>query len=207
MLIFAARVFCIGSLFVALGFSQTQAPPPTQASPSPSPSPAKSKHAATTASIWQQRVDEAMHPPKLSSTGGGLEILSDTMGVDFGPYMKGLKDTVQQHWYSLMPESAKPPQMRSGKTVVKFTVMRDGSVANLKIEQSSGDEELDRAAYGALAYSSPLAHLPASFAGDSLRIRANFFYNPTKVQPKPEEKKSSDSDKAQWNPPKDSPHL
>jgi TonB family protein len=136
-----------------------------------------------------------------------MEILSDTMGVDFGPYLKGLKETVQQHWYSLMPESAKPPVMKSGKTVINFTVMRDGRVEYVKIEQSAGDVALDRAAYGALVYSSPLATLPASFAGDSLRIRANFFYNPTKVQTKPEEKKGSDSDKAQWHPPKESPHL
>jgi TonB family protein len=136
-----------------------------------------------------------------------MEILSDTMGVDFGPYLKGLKQTVQTHWELIMPQSAMPPQMKSGKTVVKFTVLRDGRLANVKIEQSSGDVVLDRGAYGALTYSSPLAHLPAAFTGDYLLIRANFIYNPPKAQRKPEEKKGADSDKAQWSPPKDSPHL
>ena len=206
MHIFAARAFCIGTMFVALAFSQTQTAPPAQASPGPSPSPTVVQPAKVPDKIRQKTLQEAGAPAKPASVGGGLEILSDTMGVDFGPYLKGLKVTVQEHWYSLMPESARPPVMKSGKTVVKFAVMRDGRVENIKIEQSAGDQELDRAAYGALAYSSPLAHLPASFTGDSLLIRANFFYNPTKGQSKPEQKKGSDTDKAQWNPPKDSPN-
>ncbi|HKT49575.1 MAG TPA: energy transducer TonB [Candidatus Angelobacter sp.] len=207
MFIFAVRVFCIGSIFVTLAFSQTQTAPPAQASPTPSPSPTTTKPATKQANIWQQRVDEAIHPKKPSLASGGIEILSDTMGVDFEPYVSRLKEAVQKRWYSLMPESAMAPQRKSGKTVIKFAVMRDGRVENVKIEQSAGDVELDRAAYGALVYSSPLAKLPAAFPGDSLLIRANFFYNPTKVQSKPEEKKGSASDNVQWNPPKESPHL
>jgi TonB family protein len=207
MLIFAARVLCIGSLFVAPGFSQTQTAPPAQASPSPSPSPAAAKPEKPQDKIEQKTLQEAGTPAKPASVGGGLEILSDTMGVDFGPYLKELKETVQKHWYSVMPRSAMAPEMKSGKTVVKFAVMRDGTLANLKIEQSSGDQALDRAAYGALFNSSPLAPLPPGFTGNYLLVRANFFYNPAKAQSKPEEKKDSDADKVQGNPPKDSPHL
>src|SRR5260221_14761899 len=37
---------------------------------------------------------------------GGIEILSDTMGVDFGPYMQRLKGAVQTHWEPLVPVEA-----------------------------------------------------------------------------------------------------
>ena len=211
MLIFAARLFWVASMFVTLAFSQTQTMPPTQAAPSPSPSPALTRPATKQASIWQERVDEAIRPKKPSSVGGGIEILSDPLGVDFRPYLVALKGAVQKHWYPLIPESAMPPEMKSGKTVVKFSVMRDGRLSNIKVEQSSGDVALDRAAYGALVYSSPLAQLPASFAGDTLVIRASFVYNPSKQQNNSKESNMADekkpSDKAQWNTAKDSGHL
>jgi TonB family protein len=198
-------------MFVTVAF-QTQTAPPAQASPTPSPSPATTKPATKQVKIWQQRVEESIHPKKPSSAGGGMEILSDTMGVDFGPYLSRLKETVQKHWYSLMPESAMPPQMKSGKTIIKFAVMRDGKVTNVKIEQASGDVALDRAAYGALVYSSPLAELPASFAGDSLLIRASFLYNPARQQinskePNMPDEEKANSDNAQWKATKDSGHL
>ena len=207
MLIFAARVLCIGSLFVALGFSETQTAPPAQASPSPSPLPAAANPEKSQDKIEQKALQEAGTPAKPASGGGGIEILSDTMGVDFGPYVRGLKEVVQKHWYSVMPRSAMAPEMKSGKTVVKFAVMHDGTLSNVKIEQSSGDPALDRAAYVALSYSSPLAPLPPGFTGNYLLVRANFFYNPAKTQSKPEENKGSDADTVQWNAPKDSPHL
>ena len=40
---------------------------------------------------------------------GGIEILSDTMGVDFGPYMKQLKIYCARTLGPLIPESALPP--------------------------------------------------------------------------------------------------
>lgn len=211
MLIFAARLFWVASMFVTLAFSQTQTMPRTQAAPSPSPSPALTRPATKQANIWQERVDEAIRPKKPSSVGGGIEILSDPLGVDFRPYLVALKGAVQKHWYPLIPESAMPPEMKSGKTVIKFSVMRDGRLSDIKVEQSSGDVALDRAAYGALVYSSPLAQLPASFAGDTLVIRASFVYNPSKQQNNSKESNMADekkpSDKAQWNTAKDSGHL
>src|SRR6185437_12392760 len=69
MLIFAARLFWVGSMFVSLAFSQTQTMPPTQAAPSPSPSPAITRHATKQANIWQERVDEAIHPKKFFGRG------------------------------------------------------------------------------------------------------------------------------------------
>jgi TonB family protein len=117
--------------------------------------------------------------PKVDNRGG-LEILSDTMGVDFGPYMKRLKYTVQSHWDPLIPESAMPPIMRKGVVVIEFSITKDGKVMGMKLISSSGDVALDRAAWGAITDAIPLPNLPAVFSGDYLQIRARFYYNPDK---------------------------
>jgi TonB family protein len=117
--------------------------------------------------------------PKVD-TRGGLEILSDTLGVDFGPYMQRLKVTVQNHWEPLIPESAMPPMMKKGTLVIEFAITKDGKVMGMKLIQSSGDVALDRAAWGAITGAIPLNNLPTAFAGEYLLIRARFYYNPDK---------------------------
>jgi TonB family protein len=117
--------------------------------------------------------------PKVDNRGG-LEILSDTMGVDFGPYMKRLKYTVQNHWDPLIPESAMPPVMKKGVVVIEFAITKDGKVMGMKLIAPSGDVALDRAAWGAITDAIPLPNLPTQFAGDYLLIRARFYYNPDK---------------------------
>ena len=113
-------------------------------------------------------------------TRGNLEILSDTMGVDFGPYMRRLRQAVQEHWDPLIPQSAMPPEMKRGTVVIEFAILKDGKVAGLRIINGSGDTALDRAAYGAITYAIPLPQLPANFNGDYLLLRAHFLYNPDK---------------------------
>ena len=117
--------------------------------------------------------------PKVD-TRGGLEILSDTMGVDFGPYMKRLKFTVENHWEPLIPQSALPPVMKKGVVVIEFAITKDGRVMGMKLISGSGDVALDRAAWGAITDAIPLPNLPAVFTGDYLQIRARFYYNPDK---------------------------
>jgi TonB family protein len=113
-------------------------------------------------------------------TRGNLEILSDTMGVDFGPYMRRLRQAVQEHWDPLIPQSAMPPEMKRGTVIIEFAILKDGRVAGLRVVNGSGDTALDRAAYGAITYAIPLPQLPANFSGDYLLLRAHFLYNPDK---------------------------
>ena len=40
---------------------------------------------------------------------GNLDVLSDTMGVDFGPYLSRVLHDVKQNWYTLIPEAARAP--------------------------------------------------------------------------------------------------
>ena len=54
------------------------------------------------------------------------EILTDTMGVDFGPYLTRVSQIVRQNWYSLMPPSVYPPILKQGKLAIEFVILKDG---------------------------------------------------------------------------------
>ncbi len=107
-------------------------------------------------------------------TLGPLEVLSDTMGFDFNPYLTRLLHDVKNTWYHLIPESA---GMKKGWVVIEFYIMKDGSVAGLKIVGSSGDPTLDRPAYGSITGSNPFEPLPSNFPGPYLELRFKYFYN------------------------------
>ena len=55
--------------------------------------------------------------------------------------------------------------MKRGKVVLEFAILKDGSVAGLKIVGPSGDSALDRPAYGSIPGSNPFPPLPKEFAG------------------------------------------
>jgi TonB family protein len=113
---------------------------------------------------------------------GRLEVLTNTQGVDFGPYLSGVLDAVRQNWYNFVPAEARAPEMKSGKVSIEFVILRDGHVAAMKVTEQSGDTGMDRAAWGGITASIPFAPLPEQFKGPYLALRFHFFYNPPKSQ-------------------------
>lgn len=114
-------------------------------------------------------------------TAGNLEVLSDTQGVDFGPYLSRVLQAVRMNWYSIIPEAARPPLLERGKVSIEFAILPDGKVAGLNMIGPSGvDVALDRAAWGAITASNPFAPLPREFHGPYLALRFHFYYNPAK---------------------------
>jgi TonB family protein len=111
---------------------------------------------------------------------GNMEILSDTQGVDFGPYLARVLHDVRENWYALIPESARPPLLERGKVSIQFAILKDGRVAGMRLEAPSGDVSLDRAAWGGITASNPFPPLPREFNGAYLALRFHFFYNPDK---------------------------
>ena len=113
-------------------------------------------------------------------TAGNLEVLSDTQGVDFGPYLSRVLQAVKMNWYNLIPEAARPPLLERGKVSIEFAILPDGKVAGMHIIGPSGDVSLDRAAWGGITASNPFAPLPSEFHGPYLALRFHFYYNPQK---------------------------
>ena len=117
---------------------------------------------------------------------GDMEITSDTMGVDFGPYLQRVLHDVKQNWYAIIPESAMPPLLKKGKLSIEFAITKNGQIAGLHYDTSSGDVALDRAAYGGITASNPFPPLPAEFVQAAKRenretalgLKFTFLYNP-----------------------------
>lgn len=110
---------------------------------------------------------------------GDVEITSDTMGVDFGPYLQRVLFRIKMNWYNLIPEVARPPMMKKGHLIIQFAILKNGRVAGMVLQLPSGDVYLDRAAWGGITASDPFDHLPGEFAGDYLGLRIKFIYNST----------------------------
>jgi len=104
----------------------------------------------------------------------GVEILSDTKGVDFGPYLRQVRQKIQPRWYHQIPESA---LTKKGEVIIEFSIMKDGGVANMRFVETSGDVSLDRAAWGGVSEASPFPPLPSEFAGPQLTLTLSFHYN------------------------------
>lgn len=105
----------------------------------------------------------------------GPTILSDTRGVDFGPYLARIVMVVRRNWYSVMPESARLGE--KGRVSLVFRILKDGSVPQLRLAGSSGSDALDRAAAAGINLSIPFPPLPAEFTGDHLDLQFIFLYN------------------------------
>jgi TonB family protein len=118
---------------------------------------------------------------RATAATGPVEVLSDTMGVDFGPYLQRVVHDVRINWYNLIPESARAPLMKKGKVSIEFAITKDGKVAGMHyVDPTSGDVALDRAAYGGITASNPFPPLPSEFGGQYLGLRFTFYYNPDK---------------------------
>ena len=115
-----------------------------------------------------------------SKIASDVDVVSDTMGVDFGPYLSRVLHDVRLNWYNLIPEVAREPLMKKGKVSVEFAILKDGHVAGMRLVSTSGDVSLDRAAIGGVTGSNPFPPLPNEFRGEYLALRFHFFYNPDK---------------------------
>jgi TonB family protein len=117
-----------------------------------------------------------------TSVRSDLEIMSDTMGVDFSPYMQRVLQSVRINWYNIIPEVARPPLMKQGNVYIEFVITKNGEVKSMRLAGPSGDVSLDRAAWGGITASNPFPPLPGEFKGDYIALRFRFMYNPDRAE-------------------------
>jgi TonB family protein len=115
--------------------------------------------------------------PQHQGMQGAVDILSDTMGVDFGPYIQRVIWDTKRAWYPIIPEEARSPINKQGKVLIRFRIMPDGSVESMQLESPSGDVALDRSAWAGITGASPFPSLPKAFKGPFLELRFYFLYN------------------------------
>lgn len=106
----------------------------------------------------------------LSSTGGG-----GTGGyLDVGDfccpeYLTTMLQLIRQRWDERQPTP--------GQAIVKFTILRDGTIASVDLERSSGYVALDLAAQRALHLTRQIPPLPGAFDQPSLTVHLRFEYS------------------------------
>ncbi len=116
-----------------------------------------------------------MHP---GAGSGGVQVLSDTQGVDFSSWLLRWHRETERTWDPLIPDEVNPPILKKGAVVIRFKVLPNGRLmeGSMVLEGRSGDTALDRAAWGALTGSN-YPTLPREFHGPYLELRAIFLYN------------------------------
>lgn len=109
-------------------------------------------------------------------TGGSgqAEILSDTMGVDFGPYINRLLMRIRAAWIPLLPEETEPPLNKEGSTLIRFRIEPDGRLSYMHLDDSTHDPAIDKAAWSSITSQGQFPPLPAEFKGPNLDLRIQF---------------------------------
>src|SRR5579872_2418229 len=104
-----------------------------------------------------------------------ISLLSEAYGFNFAPYLKRVMDTVRKNLASSVDRGLVTDQQSLS---AEFAVLRDGTMAGLRITSSSGDVALDEATRDGMAACSPLPSLPRTFKGQSLRLHFGLTYIP-----------------------------
>lgn len=111
------------------------------------------------------------------TASAGIEMLTDTEGIDFNDYLRRVYFTVKRNWEAVMPASVQLGDQ--GVVSLHFKIMKDGSVPDGDPEQifSSGKEPLDRAAFSSIRASNPFPQLPTGFKAPYIELRFTYYYN------------------------------
>jgi len=108
---------------------------------------------------------------------GGMEVLSDTQGVDFSAWLRRMHDEVQHNWEPLLPEETEAPLLKQAETYVRVKINPDGSIADIHLDGPSGDMAIDKSCWGAITSEGQFPPLPHQFHGPFLELRLHFMVN------------------------------
>jgi len=111
------------------------------------------------------------------TAAAGIQMLTDTEGIDFNDYLRRVYYIVQRNWYAVMPASVSLGDQ--GVVSLQFKIKQNGEVPDGDPAQvfSSGKEPLDRAAFSSIRASNPFPPLPAGFKADHIELRFTYYYN------------------------------
>ena len=111
--------------------------------------------------------------------GGGVDILSDTQGVNFDPYLKRILADIKRNWLPLIPEEAEPPISKQGETYIRFIILPDGNlqINGMHLDGSTHDVAIDKSCWNAIVSEGQFPPLPSQFHGPNLELRIHFMVN------------------------------
>lgn len=109
------------------------------------------------------------------TTQGGLGF-SGPGGGDFAgrfaAYVDGVRNRISSNWL----QSSIDPSIRwAPRSEFSFQILRDGTIANIQMTQSSGNRSVDNSMLRAIQSSNPLSPLPSNYSGSS--VTASFYFD------------------------------
>ena len=94
-------------------------------------------------------------------------ISADMPDFPYPWYLTLLRQKIWEQWSSRMPPGTL-------ECLVQFSILRDGSIADVRVEETSGDSTFDYAATGAVRGAVPLPPLPPAFKERFLKVHIQF---------------------------------
>lgn len=109
--------------------------------------------------------------PRLGVVGpdGGSPFPFD-QDFEYSYYVQQMLGRIQRHWQRITVRG-------SAVVIVRFTILKDGTVEDAELEQSSGSSILDRAALRAVILAAPMPTLPSSYSRERVRVHLRFSYS------------------------------
>lgn len=106
-----------------------------------------------------------------AGTQGGLGFSGAGGGGNFGSRFSWYVEAVQRRVSSNWLQSTVDPSVRfAPRVVVTFEILRDGSITNIQVTQSSGNASVDTSAVRAVRESSPAERLPGEYSGSYVNV-------------------------------------
>jgi periplasmic protein TonB len=116
--------------------------------------------------VGQAAVSPMFEKPGSGGAGVGT---NSAFGNQFGAYADLVVQRVTEKW-----QTGGMAGLRLPMAVITFDILRDGSVKNAKIAQSSGNTTLDYSALRAVMDVGQLPPLPANYSGSSTNVELRF---------------------------------
>ena len=97
-----------------------------------------------------------------SGSGGGV------FGSKYSWYVDAVRNRISSNWLQSMVD----PSVRfAPRAVITFQILRDGTIANIQILQSSGNRSVDDSARRAIMSSSPVNKLPGDYSAPLVNVQ------------------------------------
>ena len=101
-------------------------------------------------------------------TGGG------NFGSRFPWYVEAVQRRVSNNW---LQSTIDPSVASAPRVIATFDILRDGTIANIQITRSSGNQSVDMSEVRAIRDSSPLDRLPPGYNGSKVSVEFWFDFH------------------------------
>jgi TonB family protein len=109
-----------------------------------------------------------------SAPSPGMQVMSSTEGLDFGPYIRKAYSSINRSFHTNVTKV----EGENGAVVLEFRIQKDGSLYEnaIAVISSSGEKSREQAAIKAILAAAPFDPLPKNFTKPFILIRCTFLF-------------------------------